>query len=118
VTASRALPIRFIIPLFSRPAQYRHPNTSTWGGNILREADGSHHMWIAEMAPNGTRGDPGAGSCGLTTWGTNSQITHVRSDHILGPYVRQEVAVGIWSHNPVSEQGISCRRRVRRASRS
>ena len=54
------------------------------------------------MAPNGTGGDPGAGSCGLTTWGSNSQITHVTSaTGPLGPYARQEVAVGVWSHNPL-----------------
>jgi hypothetical protein len=68
---------------------YRHPLTSTWGGNIIPQVlpNGStlHHMWIAEMAPNGTAGDPGAGSCGLTTWGSNSQITHVTS--ATGPLV-------------------------------
>jgi hypothetical protein len=118
---------------------YRHPATSTWGGNIIIQADNSssssYHMWIAEMAPNGTAGDAGAGSCGesvpggpagaasscgggwcskrvytpskslhagLTTWGSNSQITHVKSTAGYGgPYVRQEVAVPVWSHNPL-----------------
>ena len=83
---------------------YRHPATSTWGGNILpvTEANGTtFHMWIAEMAPRGTTGDDGAGSCGLTTWGSNSQITHVTAAQPLGPYVRQQVAVPIWSHNPL-----------------
>jgi hypothetical protein len=94
-----------------RPAQlhasgYRHPQTSTWGGNIVPtpNADGStlYHMWIAEMAPNGTAEDPGAGSCGLTTWSSNSQITHVVSNaSMLGPFERREVAVGVWSHNPI-----------------
>lgn len=81
---------------------YRHPLTSTWGGNIITTDSGaSYHMWIAEMAPNGTGGDPGAGSCGLTTWGSNSQITHVTSAAPGGPYERQEVAVPVWSHNPL-----------------
>ena len=68
-------------------------NTSTWGGNII-PAGGQYHMWIAEMAPNGTAGS--GGSCGLTTWSSNSQITHVVSANPLGPYERRDVAVGVW----------------------
>ena len=59
---------------------YRHPTVSTWGGNILADSAGAYHMWIAEMATNGT------GSCGLTTWSSNSQITHVSSASPLGPF--------------------------------
>lgn len=81
---------------------YRHPNTSTWGGNIIPDpSSNKYHMWIAEMAPHGTNGDPGSGSCGLTTWGSNSQITHVVSSNTSGPFTRQEVIVPIWSHNPI-----------------
>jgi hypothetical protein len=79
---------------------YNHPSTSTWGGNILLNASsGAYHMWVAEMKP----ADPatGAGSCGLTTWASNSQITHVSSPALGGPYARQEVAVEVWSHNPI-----------------
>lgn len=83
-------------------SSYRHPLTSTWGGNIIVDAaSGTHHMWIAEMAPAGVGGDPGAGSCGLTTWSSNSQITHVTSSSLEGPYARQEVVLPIWSHNPI-----------------
>lgn len=78
---------------------YKHPKTSTWGGSIIMK-DGMYHMWLAEMLPFGTEGDAGAGSCGLTSWATNSQITHVTSTHLLGPYVRKEVVVPVWSHNP------------------
>ena len=80
---------------------YRHPLTSTWGGNILQDADKKYHMWIAEMKPFS---EDGAGSCGLTTWGSNSQITHVSSAAVGGPYTREEVAVGLWSHNPIVRQ--------------
>jgi hypothetical protein len=92
-----------LLPVEPDAAGYRHAATSPWGGNILADpAGGGYHMWIAEMAPNGTGGDPGAGSCGLTTWGSNSQVTHVTSaTGPTGPYVRQEVAVPIWSHNPL-----------------
>jgi hypothetical protein len=80
---------------------YRHSHTSTWGGNIIQNGS-SYHMWIAEMAPKGSPSDPGAGSCGLTSWQTNSQITHVVSAAgPEGPYLRHEVAVGVWSHNPL-----------------
>jgi hypothetical protein len=80
---------------------YRHKLTSTWGGNVLTVDKGkTYHMWIAEMKPNGTGSDPGAGSCGLTTWSSNSQITHVISDAPTGPYRRADVAVPVWSHNP------------------
>eukprot|EP00041_Stephanoeca_diplocostata_P005948 m.71682 g.71682 ORF g.71682 m.71682 type:complete len:549 (+) comp16090_c0_seq1:181-1827(+) len=81
---------------------YRHNLTSTWGGNILTVDDGkTYHMWIAEMKPNGTGGDPGAGSCGLTSWQSNSQVTHVVASSPLGPYKRMEVAVPVWTHNPI-----------------
>ena len=82
---------------------YRHPNTSTWGGNIIRNASsGAYSMWIAEMKPKSA---DGSGSCGLSTWASNSQITHVMSASALGgPYLRQEVAVYEWSHNPIVRQ--------------
>lgn len=54
-------------------SSYRHANTSTWGGNIVQTKDGLYHMWVAEMYPAGVNGDPGAGSCGLTTWGERKQ---------------------------------------------
>ena len=81
---------------------YLAPNVSTWGGNIV--ATGStFSMWIAEMAPaNASTGE--GGSCGLTTWGRNSQITHVRAASKEGPYARQKVAVPAWSHNPMVRQ--------------
>ncbi len=58
-------------------------------------------MLIAEMAPKGNGSDAGAGSCGLTTWGTNSQITHVSAARPEGPYARANIAVPMWSHNPL-----------------
>ena len=81
---------------------YQHAQTSTWGGNIIRNAStGRYHMWIAEMKPAGA---DGAGSCGLTTWALNSQITHVSADAVGGPYAREEVAVSVWAHNPIVRQ--------------
>jgi hypothetical protein len=81
---------------------YKHATTSTWGGNLVRnETTGEYHMWIAEMAPADV---DGSGSCGLTTWFKNSQITHVVSPSMLGPFSRAEVAVPLWSHNPIVRQ--------------
>jgi hypothetical protein len=80
---------------------YMANRTSTWGANIIKDdSSGSptYHMWCAEMAPATAEG---VGSCGLTTWASNSQITHLTSSDPLGPYQRQEVAVPIWSHNPL-----------------
>jgi hypothetical protein len=76
---------------------YREPLTSTWGGNVVQNGS-TYHMWIAEMTP--AHAD-GTGSCGLTTWSSNSQITHVSSYALAGPYAREEVAVTAWSHNPI-----------------
>jgi hypothetical protein len=88
------------IDFASTSGGYKHASTSTWGGNIFKNAStAEYHMWIAEMAP-----DDGGGSCGLTTWGRNSQITHVSAPSLLGPYVRREVAVPLWSHNPIVRQ--------------
>ena len=92
-----------LLPVAPSATGYLHSLTSTWGGNIIvdDDAEAEAHMWIAEMAPNGTGGDPGAGSCGLTTWGENSQVVHVAAASPLGPYFRREVAVPVWSHNPL-----------------
>lgn len=102
-----------LLPVPSQPALangYMAANTSTWGGNIIAEGpltNGStvFHMWIAEMAPRNNA--TGQGSCGLTTWGSNSQIVHVTSvDSPLGPYARREVAVPVWSHNPIVREWV------------
>jgi hypothetical protein len=79
---------------------YREPTTSTWGGNIIKNGS-TYHMYIAEMKP---ARDNGTGSCGLTTWSSNSQITHVSATALGGPYVREGVAVTDWSHNPIVRQ--------------
>lgn len=57
-------------------------------------------MLIAEMAPAHPSNGSG-GSCGLTTWSRNSQITHVAATAPEGPYVRASVATPPWSHNPL-----------------
>lgn len=65
-------------------------NMSSWGGSIMQDDDGSWHMFVAEMANN----------CGLSSWTTNSQVVHLVADDALGPYVRSEVVVPLFAHNP------------------
>lgn len=64
--------------------------TSSWGGSIAQESDGSWHMFVSEMSDH----------CGLGAWTTNSQVVHATSDGPLGPYVRSEVVVPLFAHNP------------------
>ena len=45
-----------------------------------------------------------ANHCDLGAWGTNSQVVAAVSSSPAGPYVRQNVAVPAWSHNPEAVQ--------------
>jgi hypothetical protein len=63
---------------------------ATWGASVLRWSDGLHHMLVSEM----TEG------CGLSTWGTNTQIAHAVSKDPLGPFTRSSYALGPESTNP------------------
>lgn len=73
-------------------ASYREPKTATWGANIVHnEADDTYHIWFAEMVNH----------CGLTSWLHNSQIVHAVAPSPNGPWTRKEVAVNVWSHNPI-----------------
>lgn len=66
--------------------------TTTWGGNPLQDpATGTWHLFPAEMAQH----------CGMTAWGSQSQVAHYTSPTLLGPYTRVGTAVGPFAHNPV-----------------
>ena len=67
----------------------RTPNETTWGGNAIF-FNGEYHLFVAEMTRN----------CTLAQWGSNSQCAHATSAAVEGPYTRQDVAVGVWCHNP------------------
>jgi hypothetical protein len=69
----------------------RTPNVSSWGGNILRGDDGRYHLWVSEFVND----------CGLAAWRTNSQIAHATAITVTGPFVKRDVALGIFSHNVV-----------------
>ena len=70
--------------------------TTSWGGSVIREpaatanGDSKFFMFAAEMAQH----------CTLSKWTTNSQVVMATSTDPLGPFVRQNVAIPPWSHNP------------------
>lgn len=73
-----------------RPQGYgMKPAVSSWGGNVLFDGN-KFHLFVAAMTNN----------CSLSSWETNSRIEHAVSQSITGPYVRSDVAVNTWSHNP------------------
>ena len=39
-------------------------------------------------------------NCSLSQWETNSRVIHAVSDTPDGPYIRDNIAVPIWAHNP------------------
>lgn len=67
--------------------------TTTWGGlPQLDAAKGLWHLHVAEMASH----------CGMTAWGSQSQVGHYRSSNgVTGPYARVDTAIGPFAHNPV-----------------
>ena len=71
------------------PSLQDNVNTS-WGGNIIEDADGRFHMFVNAIANH----------CLLGAWMRNSRIDHVISDTISGPYHYQDTAVPMWSSNP------------------
>ena len=70
------------------------PNVTSWGGNIVRWADGKYHLFVSEIAEQ----------CRFAEWHTNSYVAHAVSDTPDGTYVKAEgkagVAVQSWAHNP------------------
>ena len=66
------------------------PMTSSWGGNVNKGDDGKYWLLAAEMAQQ----------CSLKHWTTNSQVVAAVSDSPDGPFVRQNIALPPWAHNP------------------
>ena len=66
-------------------------NVTSWGGSVAySDEDGLYHMFVAEMA----------GHCPLSTWGSQSLVSHAVSADPLGPYVFANVSLMTWAHNP------------------
>ena len=65
------------------------PDTSFWGGNILKDGDGLYHMYVCGWPENSPKGH--------MFW-PNSTVYHAVSKHLHGPYkIRGTVGKG---HNP------------------
>lgn len=67
-------------------------NWSRWGGSVVDDGNGTHHMFAAEMAFE----------CGLNVWTSKSQVLHaVSHTGPLGPFKRVGLAIPTEAHNPV-----------------
>ena len=64
--------------------------SSSWGGSIIEGPDGKTHMFAAVMTEH----------CGLTSWKTNSEVIHAVANTPLGPFVKKEVVIPRFAHNP------------------
>lgn len=69
---------------------FRHENTSSWGGSIMKDSTGQYHMFASQI----TEG------CGLNAWSTNSQIIRAVSNNPIGPYTFKEVVAPRFAHEP------------------
>ena len=70
---------------------YHPPNRSTsWGGNVLRGDDGVWHMFAAELINH----------CNMEFWLGNSRVIHAVANSSTGPFVRHDVVLPVWAHEP------------------
>jgi hypothetical protein len=60
---------------------------STWGAPAVF-AEGAYHAYVSEMLD----------ACGITSWRSNSQLTHYVARSPGGPWRRADVAVPVWAH--------------------
>lgn len=71
---------------------YGAPQTLySWGGNVVVDAAGVHHLFVAEME---------GFDCTLNTWQRNSACVHATAASAMGPFEKVGIAVGVWCHNP------------------
>lgn len=67
------------------------PNVSSWGGNVVVDDVGRHHLFVAEMS----------GGCGLAAWGGHCATAHaVSTSGPRGPYHRVGLALPTEACNP------------------
>jgi hypothetical protein len=67
------------------------PNITSWGGNVIRDADGTFHLYASEMAGR---------DCGLHVWYDQSTVVHATADNVEGPYTKRTTVLGAEAHNP------------------
>ena len=74
----------------NRSAGLQMRGNSTWGGAVLRGADGRWHMFVSLFL----------GGCGLAEWQPNSAIARATSDSAGGSFELAEVIVPNFAHEP------------------
>ena len=69
------------------------PNVTSWGASPLQDlaANGQWHIFVSEIAGRG---------CGLTKWRSQSRVAHAVASSVMGPYIKQDVALAVEAHNP------------------
>lgn len=77
---------------------YLDSKISSWGGSVVRGSDGMWHMFVSEILCD--KDDLYQTRCGLKGWQTNSQVAHVVSENVEGPYTRLGVVLSPEHHNP------------------
>lgn len=69
---------------------YRNATEASWGGYPIQDAEGTWHLFHAQMLYE----------CSLNTWSTNSVIVRSTSASLSEPFTFQEVILGPFAHNP------------------
>ena len=91
----------------------RLTNTSTWGMTVFalpaNTTAGSHPASVDRDPRVATEGGAWewhglfaemSKGCGLTSWETNSIISHATAPSPDGPWTRRGTALGVWAHTP------------------
>jgi hypothetical protein len=75
------------LALQTADAMLNETNRSTWGAPAVF-SEGAYHAYVSEMVEG----------CGITSWQSNSQLTHYTAQTPRGPWQRKDVAVPVWAH--------------------
>ena len=65
------------------------PNVSSWGGSVVSDDKGTHHLFVAQMKTGNFAG-----------WSSESQCVHATAPTAAGPYTRHGDVLGVWCHGP------------------
>jgi hypothetical protein len=77
-------------PVNSTRGGFNVPDTSTWGGSVLRDEGGTYWMWSSMMD----------GHCGLASWNRQSKVVLAKAAHPGGPYRYVKDLWPAFSHEP------------------
>jgi hypothetical protein len=77
-------------PVNSSRLGFHVDGSSTWGGSVLRDENGTYWMWSSLMD----------GHCGLGAWNRQSTVVLARSSHPAGPYEQVKSLFPAFSHEP------------------